>query len=186
MQRTLLLTALTLGLAIAAPAAHAGDACPVGVSVVNLGLPHWAKPALTKQVAGGDAFHDKLVRVAKTQDCTTVSVKKPTDGKVTVRLYEKVPADKMTLTTIKAKLIDKKRRFNCERAARTLKYLNATRDVSGMLLYYRGHRRILLVSPGWKSICISSAKADKMSDRQIAKVWDRVMGPMIQHRIDNP
>ena len=53
-------------------------------------------------------------------------------------------------------------------------------------IFYRGHSRILLVSPGWKSVCVPAGKADKMSDKELVALWNKVNGPMIKDRHDNP
>ncbi len=82
--------------------------------------------------------------------------------------------------------MNKKRQFRCDQAARDVKYLKATQEPSGMVLYYRGHSRILLVSPGWKSLCVSAVQADKMSDKQLVALWNRVTGPLVEDRHDNP
>ncbi len=55
-----------------------------------------------------------------------------------------------------------------------------------MIFYYRGHSRILMVSPGWKSLCVSAAQADRMSDKQLVALWNRVTGPLVKDRHDNP
>jgi hypothetical protein len=176
--------------ALASPAltssAMAGDPCPIAIAVVDLGVPDWASPELRAKVKDGDPLLDRVVQLARKLECSDVSLHPPTDGAIPVALYEKVDASKMTVAHVKSLLVDKKRQFRCDQAARDLAYLKATEEPSGMLLHYRGHSRILLVSPGWKSLCVSSAQADKMTDKQLVALWKRVTGPLVKDRHDNP
>jgi predicted DNA-binding transcriptional regulator len=179
--------ALSLGLLVfMSSPAMAGDPCPIGLAVVDLGLPDWADPALRERVKDGDPLLARMVRLAGELECNEVSVAPPKDGKITVQLHEKVDAAKMAVAHVKGKLVDKERRFRCSDAARELKYLKPTGEQSGMILYYRGHSRILLVSPGWKSMCVSAVEADRMTDKQVVDLWNKVTGPLVKDRHDNP
>lgn len=181
----LVAAALSLSLALDSPA-MAGDPCPIAIAVVDLGVPDWASPELRAKVKNGDALLDRMFQLARKLDCSDVSLHPPKDGVIPVALYEKVDESKRTVGHVKSVLVDKKRQFRCDQAARDLKYLKATEEHSGMVLYYRGHSRILLVSPGWRSLCVSAAQADKMSDKQLVALWNRVTGPLVKDRHDNP
>jgi hypothetical protein len=179
--------ALTLGTLLGASSpAVAGDPCPIGIAVVDLGVPDWAKPDLRERVKNGDPFLAKLVRLASRLDCSEVVLEASKDGAIPVELHEKVDDARMAVAFVKGKLVDEKRQFRCTQAARDVKYLSATAEHSGMILYYRGHSRIMLVSPGWKSLCVSAAKADKMTDAQVVALWKQVTGPLVKDRHDNP
>jgi hypothetical protein len=182
----LFVAALSLGLLVAASPVMAGDPCPIDFAVVDLGVPDWAKPELRERVKNGDPLLARMVRLAGRLDCTEVSLAPPRDGAIALELYEKVDDARMALDHVKRKLVDKKRQFRCAEAARDLKYLAAISQHNGAILYYRGHTRILLVSPGWKSLCVSSAAADKMSDRQLVALWNQLTGPLVAHRHANP
>jgi len=181
----LVAAALALSPALASPA-MAGDPCPIGIAIVDLGVPSWASPELRAKVKDGDVLLDRMFQLARKLECSDVSMHAPKDGAIPVALYEKVDESKMAVDHVKSKVVDQKRQFRCDQAARDLKYLKATEEPSGMVLYYRGHSRILLVSPGWKSLCVSAAQADKMTDRQLVALWNRVTGPLVKDRHDNP
>ena len=184
--RSVVLVAAALALSLAPSPAMAGDPCPIGIAVIDLGVPDWASPELRAKVKDGDALLDRMFQLARKLECSDVSLHPPRDGAIPVALYEKVDESKMAVDHVKSKVVDQKRQFRCDQAARDLKYLKATEEPSGMVLYYRGHSRILLVSPGWKSLCVSAAQADKMTDRQLVALWNRVTGPLVKDRHDNP
>lgn len=178
--------ALALGLLTRASPAAAGDPCPIGIAVVDLGVPDWAKPELRDKVKNGDPLLARMVRLAAKLDCSEVVQVPLQDGHIAVELHEKVDDAKMAAAFVKGKLVDGKRQFRCSQAARDLKYLGATAEQSGMVLYYRGHTRILLVSPRWKSQCVSAEMAEKMTDAQLVALWKNVTGPLVKDRHDNP
>jgi hypothetical protein len=179
--------ALSMGLLhVTSSPARAGDPCPIGIAVVDLGLPSWAKPELRERVKNGDPLLARMVKLAGKLDCSEVRLVPGKDGEVGVELYDKVDEAKTSIDYVKGKLVDAKRQFRCTQASRDLKYLAATAEQSGMILYYRGHTRILLVSPGWKSLCVSAAKADKMTDDQVVALWNQVTGPLVKDRHANP
>ena len=178
--------ALALGLVTGTAPATAGDPCPIGIAVVDLGVPDWARPELRERVKNGDPLLARMVRLASKLDCSDVAQVPVQDGKIAVALHEQVDEAKMASDFVKGKLVDAKRQFRCAQASRDLKYLGATAEQSGMVLYYRGHSRILLVSPGWKSLCVAAGKADKMTDAQLVALWKQVTGPLVKDRHDNP
>lgn len=180
------LSAGALTLVIAPSAARAGDPCPIRFAAVDLGVPGWAEPALRKRVEGGDPLLARMVSLAGKLECGEVSLAPAKDGSIAVALHEEVAAARMKLDHVKARLVDEKRRFRCDAAARDLKYLAATAEEDGMVLWYRGHGRILLVSPGWKSLCVDAARADKMTDEQLVGLWKKVTGPRVADRHANP
>jgi hypothetical protein len=182
---TLLVAALGAVVFTSSPA-MAGDPCPIGVAVVDLGVPDWASPELEQRVKGGDPLLARMVKLASGLECTEVVAEPPRSGRVAVKLYEEVDPTDMAVDRVKAKLVDKERRFLCDRAQKEVGYLSKLDAYSGMLLFYRGHSRILLVSPGWKSMCVPAGKADKMSDKELVVLWNKVNGPMIKDRHDNP
>lgn len=180
------LSAGALTLLLAPPAARAGDPCPIRFAAVDLGVPAWAEPALRKRVEGGDPLLGRMVSLAAKLECSEVSLVPGKDGSIPVALHEEVDEARMRLERVKARLVDEKRRFRCDAAARDLKYLAATSEVDGMILWFRGHARILLVSPGWRSLCVEAARADKMTDRQLVALWKKVTGPRVADRYANP
>ena len=180
------LAAGALALVLAPSPARAGDPCPIRFAAVDLGLPAWAAPALRKRVEGGDPLLARLVAVAGKLDCSAVSLVPAVDGSIAVGLHEEVDEARMKVDHVKARLVDGKRRFRCDAAARDLEYLAATAEQDGMVLYFRGHARILLVSPGWKSLCVDAARADKMTDKQLVALWKKVTGPRVAERHENP
>ena len=180
------LSAAALTLLVAPSPAQAGDPCPIRFAAVDLGPPAWAEPALRKKVEGGDPLFTRLVSLAAKLECSEVSPVPAKDGSIAVALHEEVDAARLKVDHVKARLVDKKRRFRCDAAARDLKYLAATAEEDGMILYHRGHARILLVSPGWKSLCVDAAKADKMTDKQLVDLWKKVTGPRVADRHENP
>jgi hypothetical protein len=183
----LVAAALSLGLlASTSSPALAGDPCPIGVAVVDLGVPDWASPELKQRVKGGDPLLARMVKLASGLECTEVVAEPSQSGRLAVTLYEEVDPTEMAVDRLKAKLVDDKRRFLCDKAQKQVGYLSKVNDYSGVLLFYRGHSRILLVSPGWKSVCVPATKADKMSDKELVALWNKVNGPLIKDRHDNP
>ena len=96
------------------------------------------------------------------------------------------PSSDVTVEGVKAKLVDTSRAFRCQSAHKDLAYLKLTEGESGAVLYYRGHRRVLLVMPGWATVCVDAAKADKDPAREAAAAWQAVTRKMIKDRHDNP
>lgn len=180
------LSAGALALVLAPSTARAGDPCPIRFAAVDLGLPAWAEPALRKKVEGGDPLLTRLASLAGKLECSEVSLVPGKDGSIAVALHEEMDEARMKVDHVKARLVDEKRRFRCDAAARDLKYLAATAEQDGMVLYFRGHARILLVSPGWKSLCVDAARADKMTDKQLVDLWKKVTGPRVADRHANP
>jgi hypothetical protein len=167
--------------------AAAGDPCPIGFDVVDLGVPAWAKPDLRAKVKGGDPFFKALVRVAAKQDCSEVTPSQATGDDLPVPFYDIKLGDKrLELGSIRKHLFTKTRGFRCAQAARSLRHLKNPANTSGLVLVLRGHRRILLVTAGWKSTCIPAAKADKMTDAQVLKVWESITGELVADRHENP
>jgi len=182
-----ILAAVSLSLGLLAPSpAMAGDPCPIDIGVVDLGVPEWAKPELRDRVAKGDPLLARMVRLASKLDCSNVSLQPAVDGKIGLQLHEEVDEARMAVEYVKGKLVDRQRQFRCSQAARDVKYLSATATHSGAVLFYRGHSRILLVSPGWKSLCVTASKADRMTDAQVVALWKQVTGPLVKDRHDNP
>jgi hypothetical protein len=183
----LVAAALSLGvLATRSSPAMAGDPCPVRIAVVDLGVPDWASPELKQRARSGDALLARLIKLAGGLECTEVEAAPLQAGKIALKTYEPIDPADLSVDRIKARLVDDKRRFRCDHTARELKQLTEAFGHDGLLLFYRGHSRILLVSPGWKSVCVASARADKMSDKQLVALWTDVNGPMIKNRHDNP
>jgi hypothetical protein len=182
-------SALALAFAVAFVAlprvALAGDPCPIGVSVVNLGLPPWAEPALVERMKGADPFLAALLAHAKTQDCVDLMVKPAEAAKLPLNVVDN-PSGDVTVEGVKAKLVDTARAFRCQSAHKDVAYLKLTEGESGAVLYYRGHRRVLLVMPGWATVCVDAAKADKDPAREAVAAWQAVTRKMIKDRHDNP
>lgn len=165
--------------------ALAGDPCPIGVSVVNLGLPPWAEPALVERMKGADPFLAALIAHAKAQDCVDLMVKPAEAAKLPLNVVDN-PSGDVTVEGVKAKLVDTARAFRCQSAHKDVAYLKLTEGESGAVLYYRGHRRVLLVMPGWATVCVDAAKADKDPAREAVAAWQAVTRKMIKDRHDNP
>lgn len=165
--------------------ALAGDPCPIGVSVVNLGLPPWAEPALVERMKVSDPFLAALIAHGKTQDCVDLMVKAADADKLPLAVVDNPNGD-VAVAGVKAKLVDTSRAFRCQSAHKDVAYLKLTEGESGAILYYRGHRRVLLVMPGWATVCVDSAKADKDPAREAAAAWLAVTRKMIKDRHDNP
>ncbi len=96
----LVAVAFSLSLALASPAL-AGDPCPIGIAVVDLGLPDWASPELRARVKDGDKLLDRMFQLARKLDCSDVSLQPPKDGRIAVALYEKVDEARMTVAHVR-------------------------------------------------------------------------------------
>lgn len=179
---------LVMAVLVASSSAWAGDPCPIRIPVVDLGIPDWAKPSLAAKVKDGDAFLARLAKAGNNgKQCTTSKVIKADGDEFPMRLYDaKISEDKLAVSAIKSKLVDGKRRFQCKSAKRTLAYLKGLSEADGSVIAYRGHSRILLVVPGWRSMCISAKKADAMSDKKAAALFRKLTGALVKDRHDNP
>ncbi len=166
--------------------AWAGDPCPIGFEAMNLGIPPWAKPELKKQVANGDTLFDKLINIASKLDCSRIEKISAVHGSLPVKFYEPVTPEQLKVSAIRKKLFGNGRRFRCADAHKALKHLGATTNSSGMVLFFRGHKRILFAVPGWSTTCVSAAKADRMSDKQLRSLWKRITQKRVDDRHENP
>lgn len=166
--------------------AQAGDPCPIGVRLFNLGLVPDAKPELQAAYGTTDAFYNALFAYAKSQDCIAANQGAIQAGKLDLALYENAETPLLQVDNLKRALLGNANTFRCAQAARDVAALAKTSNESGSVLYLRGHKRILLVMPGWASLCIDSKTAAKISPTLIAKTWRDVTKKMVANRHANP
>jgi|GEM_PF-1610436 len=175
MKRALLLFLLAT---LSAPAAVAGDPCPIDFGVVNLGKFNWDKKTPTK-----DPLFRKLLAQANHDGCAhVVSRSNDTDGwKVNLGKGVDLATD-LKYTAI----LDEKKAFRCKDAHVVLKPL-ANVLVDGVplnVVYQRGSRRILIAVIGWGTTCVDIK--DLKTDADFKKLWVKATKKYVDDRYANP
>ncbi len=169
--------------------AFAGDACPIGFAMVDLGPIPWAHPALKAKISPKDALFEKLVKVAKRMPCSEVTTarvraEKP-EAKLKLRIHPQVNTD-LRVEKVWSAVFKKNRGFQCKSAGKKLSWLGEGAMDGAPVLFVRGHRRILIAVAGWDTVCVGSDEADAMNQGALEKLWKRATRTYVKDRHDNP
>ncbi|MCB9555382.1 MAG: hypothetical protein H6707_04710 [Deltaproteobacteria bacterium] len=177
MKRGMLTVALSLALT---SSASAGDPCPIGFTVIDVGPPPWAT-----ETPHGQASLDRLLALAKKNPCTQIASGKIKNGQLVVSYGTVEDKDDIALSTVHRGFFGKNRRFLCEAQAKPLKRLKHANG-DALLLYLRGQKRTQIALAGWSAICLRNDTFDKASDKQLRQIWHRLTRAYVADRHANP
>jgi hypothetical protein len=179
----------SLVLLLVPSSALAGDPCPIGFLVFDVGPPPWLaakKNEYTVNKPNIDPFLDALIEHAGALDCSRVRRGKLKDGHLPIKPND-TTKDKLAKSYLLKQLFEKNRRFRCRDAAKRLRSIRYAGSASNVL-YIRGRRRILLTIPGWDTVCIRAKTVDgpNLTKKNVLRVWKKLTRRLVAFRHANP